>query len=54
MYCLWDGEYGEHDIAGMYSTKSSSEKNIERMELEYEKWCGVVVGDFTCDKVEYD
>ena len=54
MWCLWNGEYGEHDIAGLYSTKSCSEKNIERMEAEYKKWPGTVVGDFTCEKVEYD
>lgn len=54
MWCLWNGEYGEHDIAGMYLSKSSSEKNIQRMEEEYKKWSGVIVGDFTCDKVEYD
>ena len=53
MWCLWNGEYGEHEL-DMYRTKSCSEKNVQRMEAEYAKYPGTVVGDFTCVKVEYD
>lgn len=53
MWCLWNGEYGEHDL-DMYNTNSCSEKHIQRMEQEYAKYPGMVVGDFTCLKVEYD
>ena len=54
MLCLWNGNYEEHDIAEFYATRSGAEKNLERMELEYAKYPGTVVGDFTCLKVEYD
>lgn len=54
MIVLWNGEYEEHDISEFYATKSGAEKNLERMELEYAKYPGTVVGDFTCLKVEYD
>ena len=53
MLCLWNGNYEEHDIAEFYATRSGAEKNLERMELEYAKYPGTVVGDFTCLKVEY-
>lgn len=54
MWCLWNGEYGEHDIASLYANGIGFEKNIARMEFEYAKYPGTVVGDFTCVKVEYD
>lgn len=54
MIALWNGKYEEHDISEFYATKSGAEKNLERMELEYAKYPGTVVGDFTCLKVEYD
>lgn len=48
MYCLWNGEYGEHDV------QDFSEKHLQYMNECHEKWVGHVVGDFTCVKVEYD
>lgn len=54
MIVLWNGKYEEHDISEFYAAKSGAEKNLERMELEYAKYPGTVVGDFTCLKVEYD
>lgn len=49
MYCLFNGEYGEHDIF-----TRSMESNLKVMEENYAKWHGTVVGDFTCLEVEYD
>lgn len=48
MYCLWNGEYGEHDI------QDFNEKHLQYMDECHSKWVGHVVGDFTCIKVEYD
>lgn len=54
MLCLWNGEYEDHDIVEFYASKSGAEKNLARMEKEYAKYPGTVVGDFICIKVEYD
>lgn len=48
MWCLWNGEYGEHDI------EDFSENHLLYMEKQHEKWIGHIVGDFTVLKVEYD
>ena len=50
MYCLWNGEYGEHDL----SYVSGLDSIIENQKNTYGKYVGVVVGDFTCLEVEYD
>lgn len=49
MYCLFNGEYGEHDL-----NIPSLEANLDTMEKNYAKWPGTVVGDFECLNVEYD
>lgn len=54
MLCLWNGEYEEHEISEFYASINGAEKNLDRMEREYAKYPGMVVGDFTCIKVEYD
>ena len=54
MWCLYNGEYSEHNIEEFYASKNGAEKNLQRMEKEYEKYPGTVIGDFTCIKVEYD
>lgn len=48
MYCLWNGEYGEHEIVNF------SENHLRYMEEQHNKWIGHTVGDFICLKVEYD
>ena len=48
MWCLWNGEYGEHDV------QDFSEKHLQYMDECHAKWAGHIVGDFTCIKVEYD
>ena len=48
MWCLWNGEYGEHDV------QDFSEKHLQYMDECHAKWVGHIVGDFTCIKVEYD
>lgn len=53
MYCLFNGEYGEHDESELPVTSSLS-TNLKIMEENYAKWPGTVVGDFECLKVEYD
>lgn len=50
MYCLWNGEYGEHDL----SFVPSLETNLRIQSEQYPQYVGCVVGDFTCEKVEYD
>lgn len=48
MWCLWNGEYGEHDV------QDFSEKHLQYMDECHAKWVGHIIGDFTCIKVEYD
>lgn len=48
MWCLWNGEYGEHEIPDL------GENHLKYMDECHNKWVGHVVGDFTCLKVEYD
>ena len=48
MWCLWNGEYGEHDV------QDFSGKHLQYMDECHAKWVGHIVGDFTCIKVEYD
>ena len=48
MWCLWNGEYGEHDV------QDFSGKHLQYMDEYHAKWVGHIVGDFTCIKVEYD
>lgn len=50
MYCLFNGEYGEHDL----SWCPSIETNLRLQRENYEHYKGTVVGDFTCIEVEYD
>lgn len=49
MYCLFNGEYGDHDLS-----IPSLEVCIDTMEKNYAKWPGTIIGDFECLKVEYD
>lgn len=50
MWCLWNGEYGEHDL----SFVPALETTLRIQEEQYKQYIGCVVGDFTCVKVEYD
>lgn len=50
MWCLWNGEYGEHDL----SFVPSIENTLKRQREQYPSYIGCVVGDFTCTAVEYD
>lgn len=50
MYCLYNGEYGEHDIAGF----GGLDKIVERQKETYKAYQGVVIGDYTILSVEYD
>lgn len=50
MYCLWNGEYGEHDLSSIGGLNDI----LSRQKSAYEKYIGITVGDFTCKKVEYD
>lgn len=50
MWCLWNGEYGEHDL----SFAPALETTLRIQEEQYKQYIGCVVGDFTCVKVEYD
>lgn len=53
MYCLFNGEYGEHDESDLPTTTLLI-SNLKTMEENYAKWPGTIVGDFECLKVEYD
>lgn len=50
MWCLWNGEYGEHDLSYVPCIETA----IKNQEQQYKNYIGAVVGDFTCIKVEYD
>lgn len=52
MLCLYNGEYEEHSEYELLTP--SMKTNLSVMEENYARWRGVVVGDFTCLKVEYD
>lgn len=47
MWCLWNGEYGEHDIINY-------EQSLKTQEQFYKNYVGIVLGDYTVVKVEYD
>jgi len=50
MYCLWNEEYGEHDL-----THIAGLKDILKLQAEsYEKYRGMIVGDYEVLDVEYD
>lgn len=53
MYCLFNGEYGEHDLSYVPGL-STPGGVLDRQKEQYEHYKGVVVGDFTCVEVEYD
>ena len=50
MWCLWNGEYGEHDLSYVPCIETA----IKNQEEQYKNYIGAVVGDFTCINVEYD
>ena len=50
MYCLWNGEYGEHDLRDVPGLS----ENLRQQEKAYARYIGTTVGDFTCLEVEYD
>lgn len=50
MYCLWNGEYGEHDLSFL----PGLENILKLQDEQYRKREGSVVGDFTIIKIEYD
>ena len=50
MYCLYNGEYGEHDLSDV----AGLEATIEMQKTAYAKYIGTIVGDFTVLGIEYD
>ena len=50
MYCLFNGEYGEHDLSNV----PSLETNLRMQRENYPQYVGMTIGDFTILKVEYD
>lgn len=50
MYCLYNGEYGEHDLSFIPGLDSI----LKNQEVQYGSKVGLVVGDFTCIGIEYD
>lgn len=50
MWCLWNGEYGEHELSNVLGLDGI----VKMQEEQYKRNIGCVVGDFTCEKVEYD
>lgn len=53
MYCLFNGEYGEHDLSFVPGLNTPGGV-LDRQKEQYEHYKGIVVGDFTCIEVEYD
>ena len=52
MLCLFNGKYEEHSEKELLTP--SMKTNLKVMEENYARWRGIVLGDFTCLKVEYD
>lgn len=50
MRCLFNGEYGEHDLSHI----SGLEQTRTRQSVSYLRYIGIIVGDFTVLDVEYD
>lgn len=50
MFCLYNGEYGEHDLSNV----GGLEKIVERQKMSYENYKGMIVGDYTILSMEYD
>ena len=50
LYCLWNGEYGEHDLSHI----NGLEHILLNQKKIYPQYLGIVIGDFTVVDVEYD
>lgn len=50
MYCLFNGEYGEHDLSWCPSLST----NLRIQKEQYEQYKGITIGDFKVINVEYD
>ena len=50
MYCLYNGEYGEHDLSYM----AGLDGILEMQKKHFAEKPGMIVGDFTVLEVEYD
>lgn len=53
MYCLFNGEYGEHDLSFIPGLEKPG-GILQEQEKQYQRYKGMVVGDFVCLDVEYD
>lgn len=53
MYCLFNGEYGEHDLSYVPGLDTLGGV-LDRQKEQYKHYIGITVGDFTCLDVEYD
>jgi len=53
MYCLYNGEYGEHDLSFIPGLEKPG-GILQEQKKQYQRYKGMVVGDFVCLDVEYD
>lgn len=54
IYCLYNGQYGEHSLDDMKITKNQIGQMLKTQEESYKKYIGKQSGDFLCEKIEYD
>lgn len=50
MFCLYNGEYGEHDLSYI----GGIEAIVKKQNNSYIKYAGQIVGDYTIVRVDYD
>lgn len=54
IYCLYNGQYGEHSLEDMKITKNQIGQMLKTQEESYKKYIGKQSGYFLCEKIEYD
>lgn len=54
MYCLWNGEYGEHTLEEIHMTQAQIGNMLNIQDDAYKKYIGKECGDFVCRQIEYD
>lgn len=54
MYCLFNGEHGEHTLDEMHMADAQIGRTLQIQQEAYKKYIRKEYGDFICEKIEYD
>ena len=54
IYCLYNGEYGNHSLQDINMTQKQIGTVLRHQEESYKKYIGKQFGDYLCEKIEYD